>query len=323
MSEKFCFSCGEKMPEEYTYCPKCGKSQNNPSGKNGKTALIIIGVVIAAALIALCIIIASSTGNSDEPAYSSSLTFPQTQSVPSDNGIAPDVTAAQTTETTTSKTTASETTASETVKNIAPYGTFGNDLHNDVEKLEQCGALYTNYSDSASVFGIYGVAEGNLNIIACAVIDNSKCKQGFRLSGNGSDTAAYFDIVLTEGNEYLELISANNPELFQNCEFVLESFSENSSATFTLKINFTYDGITYCFEGGATADFQKNDQDISGGGYSDANAGSRMCAACYGKGICSVCDGTGKTHNWDGNKVTCNSCHGTLMCIACNGSGYY
>lgn len=311
MSEKYCYSCGEKMPEEYTYCPKCGKSQNPKTSSNKKLPLIIIGIVIAVVLVILCIILI--TDKSDEPSYSSSITFPQ------EDNESPTAKPAETTSKTTSK-------PLDEVKKIAPHGTF-RDNSGNLEPLEQCESAYTNIENSASVFCISGVSEGNLSIIACAVVDNSLCQNGYQLKGNGNSLSAYFDIIIAEGGDYIELISANNPELFKNCEFTLDSFSEATYATYNLRIEFVFDGITYVFEGSASADYTLNESNQSGGfsnsASSDANVGNRMCNACYGQRTCSVCDGTGKTHNWDGNKVTCTSCHGTKICIACDGYGYY
>lgn len=310
MSEKYCYSCGEKIPEEYTYCPKCGKSQNPTAGSN-KLPLIIIGAVIAVMLVIICIILI--TDKSDKPTYSSSITFAQ------ESGDSPANKPSETTTVTTSK-------PADKVEKIAPHGTF-RDNNGTIEPLEQCESAYTNIENSSSAFCISGIAEGSLSIIACAVVNNSLCHEGYQLKGNGNSTSAYFDILLVEGSDYIELISANNPELFKNCEFTLESYSKSTFATYNIRIEFVFNGITYVFEGGASADFTLNQNNQSGGfsdsGSSGANIGNRMCSACYGQRTCSVCDGTGKTHNWDGNKVTCTSCHGTKICVACDGYGYY
>ncbi len=332
MSEKYCHSCGAKITDECTFCTECGANQKNigassaatvtKQGGGSKTPLIIIGIIIAVALIALCIILVinGNSGNSDTNSNSYitvdsngniSANTTQNNNISNNNNNNADIIEPI-------------PDTPEVATTITPYVKLNG------ENLYQCSAAYT-YSDVyGNVMAISGLLEEELGVIATVAIGSSSIKSGYTLDKNGCNSSTYFDLVLIEGSDAEEYTTANNPSMFDDCEFKLVSFKEGSEATFTMLIQFSYNGEDYQLEAGGTASYQEApaNSNIAGGGNSGSSgsSGSRMCMLCYGKGICSVCDGSGLNSYYDfftKEKRACDSCGGTLICKGCNGVGYY
>lgn len=298
--------------------PSVTATGQNQGGGGSKVALIVIGIVIAVALIALCIILVINGGSNASDDYS----IPYDITVDNNGNISANTIQNNNN----SDITEPVPDTPEVVSSVAPYAKLNG------ESLYDCSAAYT-YSDGyGSVVAISGLIEEELGVIACVATGNDSLKSGYILDENGCSSSTYFDIVLIEGSDAEEYTTANNPSMFDDCEFKLISFKEKSEATFTMLIEFSYNGEDYQFEAGATASYQEapaNSNVISGGsGTSGASgsSGSRMCALCYGKGICSVCNGSGLNSYYDfftKEKRACDSCGGTLICKGCNGQGYY
>ncbi len=348
MAEKFCYSCGTKMAAECTFCPTCGANQavaaavppapqpvqqpaqvQQPASvqqpayaaaqpqqpkKNGtKIALIIIGAVIAVALIVLCIILGVNGANSGSTG-GSDITFTPNNGGSGNNGIGSNG--------------GGNNIASPTVSKITPYANVNGGALKDV------GGAFSS-TDGYVVIGISGMGllgEDEVGGVAAVVIDESACSAGLTMTESDSSSSSYFDIVLFEGMDVEEYTTETHSSMFDDCTFELLSYEAGSSATFRISVEFTYDGEDFYFEGGATVDYTDYPQNNGGlvggnGGFNDAYTGGNnsMCAVCYGSGECSLCDGSGLNYYYDwgtGTKSACDSCNGSTRCIYCGGEGY-
>lgn len=334
MAGKFCFSCGAKIPENCKFCPKCGTSQIKsgvssapqqvqPSAPVFSAASAVPTVepkkdktklilIIIGAIIAIALIVLCIV-----------LIVKPGDSSSGGSG---------------------KSDKDDDVEAITPYAKLNG------ESLSNCNATYTYSSQYGTVVFISGYI-GNDEVSVGVALDDKLCKSGSTLTDKSANSSSFFDIMISTNGSSYEYTTYENPNVFGSCEFELQSYKEKSEATFTMTVNFTYEGYEYEFEGGATADYKDANQGSQGGNnyndnygngnnyyddddygygggyydddYGNGATGTRMCGACYGNGICSVCDGTGQTPNWDGNKVTCQSCQGSGSCVACGGTGYY
>lgn len=333
MAEKFCFSCGAKISEKCKFCPKCGEDQTRASVDSTpeQTAQAAAPVTPASVPPAAPV----------NPAPTLDSIAPMAQPAAKKSGkakialivigivIAVALVVLILVLVFKDDDSSGGSGKKGSSSNVTPYATLNG------ETVGNCQATYTYMDQYGTVLIISGTYQ-NGSVAVGVALDSSLCKSGSTLTQNTVTSTSFFDALVTVNGSQYEYTTSTNPSAFGDCSFELESFEENSKATFTVDVNVVIADTDYHFEGGATASYQGSDANTqggqtyddydynAGGDYNtDGAAGSRMCGACYGSGVCSVCDGSGLTRYFDGSDVTCNSCHGGGRCKACNGMGYY